>query len=349
MNKFTLLYKDGSVGVSSKLKHFTKIKYILVPLNDLNNSFICIRPCEYMKKFHHAIVSFSLMITRYSSITFFDESEIKLTPLQEISNEFHTLIDFFRYLHSINRIRYYNKISNSNESIEYDLIDFTSIQIQIFDQKECVYHYSFKVKYPEAFGSSDILSKINEIWIPESFDLPLIISGNKWKLENVRGNTLIGLSLPLIKLITFVNAQDLSMLYDIKSFFVVNFTYNPYHDSINEIDIDLIQEYHFQSGSLRYHDLWCHTTNDIVEYIIALPFLYQNAIFASEIIDFQEITDTMECKTKISITKYTSDMNDVRTYELEMESTNNEILSLYQFIKLLVEEGGIYENRINIK
>ena len=334
MNQSFLLLKDNTIRTCKKVlqkeinKFHKAIQYILTPIGDTNNSYIIHKVKDYMLNFTRAEVSFTPLIIRNSYII---ENETSYKLLPTVYKELTSLEELLQYLHSLNRIRYCNKISNSNESSEYDITEFISFDIVIYHNKDIIYEKHFK----DQLGPIDILERIKDIYNPiVKEDKVLNIRDEKWSIDKspMKGSNLLGIPLLYTKSYQFFSIDILEILTStIRDVYCASMIYNPNIDEVDIIDADYISEYLFNSGSMRFHDLWSHVMNDYLEYITYLPTLYTNLITCAELMDLSDSPRIYKIKTSIMLTLFGRRENP--TYEIV--STSDETPSVSSFIETI--------------
>lgn len=343
MDKSFLLLRDHSFITTKKslikeIKRFNdSIRYLLVPIGNDIGSFILHPVKAYMKKFTHAYISFTSVIVRHSEIVFEEKDKhAHYTELQTVSKYIFSLEELLQYLHSLNRMKYCNKLSFSNESYEYDLAEFMNFRLIIY----CGNNVIKDIKLDDYLGPVDILQRIKSIYKPHiEKDKYLIVDGSKWGfISTVKKKDLtmiFGCPLLQTKSYQFISGFDLDMIKtNIKDIFCSSLIYNPNIDKVDEnIKLDEISEYLFDCGSVRYHDIWTHSINDSLEYIVYIPTIYMNLISYAELTDFSKINNVYTIQTKFEI----SLLDIPGRYSLEIISNPENQISLNKFIKILSE------------
>lgn len=335
MNHLILL-KNKSVVMKSNIQKLIKTKYkeiefILFNLKDTNSTFLLHKVYDYMKKFKKAEISVEMVVVRNSM-----EKDIKLeapdyTRMKSIQMEISKLDDFISYLHSLNKIRYTNKLANSNESSDYDIICFTEFSIKIFDNKSCIY----KNKLIGVLSPSDILQSIKKIYNPVLIeDSYISINNSAWRMTNnfKERDALYGICYPYTKSYEFFHIEVFNALSVIKSVYCASFVYDDKNVDISDIDVNELCQFNFISGSLRFHDIWYPKPQYYLEYISYIGTIQTNLSIASELAEFGEINNKMVMDTQILIESIT-EKNYINSIQYRLKSPN--IITIPEFINLL--------------
>lgn len=331
MRNSILLLKDNSIRIVEKSlrkdihKYEDKIEYMLVQVGNENGSFILHKINKFIGNFTKAVISFSPIVLRHSYII---EDELKYEQLPAVVKEIFSIEELLQYLHSLNRMRYCNKISNSNESFEYDLIEFISFDMLLYNDKNIIYESHVH----EHLGPLDILNRIKRVYKPiTKLNKLLRITNHDWKLvTSMKDNDVIGIPLEYTKSYQFLSGREYDIITStIKDMYCSSIIYNPNVDTIEEgyEYIDYISEYLLNSGTVRFHDIWTHIINDYLEYIIYLPTIYTNLLTGAEIIDSLKVNNSYDIKTNITITTLCG-----KKREYQFISNSKDIISLKSFI-----------------
>ena len=327
-----ILLKDNSTKVfkkSSKFQlylkeNFDNCKYLLIPINDINHTFVLIKPKKYMIDFYKAKISYQLLITDYHT---FDDSE-ESKELSSVNIETYSITELITTLHSLNRIRYYNKVANSNESHVFALYEFINFKLEVVCEQDKLHTTMFDEKITGSiqcrFNVHEIFELVKPIYNPIS-KFPknnecLIISDNIWYLsKNVsqKINDIIGIILPCTKSLTFItNTVYFKMITCLNSVFCSALTYNPnYMSEIVSNESALFDnEGH---DDIRYHDLWTHNMCDIIEYVNYAQYITMASILASEMIAYNETKNKMIMRISLVLTVYSMDGRKEIPYEFD--------------------------------
>lgn len=331
-----ILLKNGSVITSQNVQRLIKtnydtIKFILFNLKDTNSTFLLHKPYSYMKNFKKAEIDVEMVVIRNSMEAIENESPPEYAILKEIKMEIFNLDDFISYLHSLNKIRYTNKLSNSNETSDYDMICFTHFSVKVFDSKSCIY----KNKIDGVASPTEILHSIKKIYNPIMMDNSYIsISKSFWSITQDinQDNTLYGICYPYTKSFDFFYNDIFQLLSNIQSVYCASFVYDCKIIDLSDIDTDELFQFNFISGSLRFHDIWYPNFQYYLEYISYLGTIQTNLTMASELAEFNEINNRMKMDTKIQI-EILTEKDGLMTIQHEIKSPK--IITVPEFISLL--------------
>lgn len=318
MNSMILL-KDKSIRIckkSNKLKSYIKencndCKYLLIPIDDDNHTFVLTKLKPYMKNFYKAKIQYRMNVTNYNS---FEGSE-EYKELEQVSIEVNCIDDLLSTLHSLNRIRYYNKVVNSNETYVFSLFEFVYFHLEVICKDNSSYSTVFNEtltgSISNRFGVHEIFDLVKPIYNPIS-TLPknnkyLLINDDEWGLSkswNSNTNEIVGIVLPYTKSLSFISGVYFDKLTStVKSVFCSGITYNP-EDTTNVMnDLAILFETH-ECGDIRYHDLWTHEICDIIEYVNYIQYIGMNSVFASEIFEYGEMKNNVIMETHLMISTF---------------------------------------------
>lgn len=334
--KHLILLKDKSVLVKTNIQkalknRYKEIKYILFNLNDTNLTFLLHKMCEYMKDFKKATIIAEMVIIRNSM----DLENPEYSILKSLHLNITELDELISYLHSINKIRYTNKLANSNETSDFDIICFTHFSIEIFNSKSRVYHN----KLTGVLQPSEILKSIKKIYNPiELDDIYISIGNSKWMFTKSKSDNtaLYGIFYPYTKSYEFFHNDIFEKLSIVKSVYSASFVYDKKNIDLSEVAIDDLFQFNFVSGSLRFHDIWYSEMTYYLEYISYLSTIQTNLIVSSELAEFDDINDKMIMNTQMQIEVITENRG-LNVIKHNIISPN--VINIPQFIELL-ETGG---------
>lgn len=323
MYQSIILYEDSSTKITSKIqkeinKHNGEISYIFTPVGSGIDSYILQKITEPMIYFKKAIIQFEAVIKHVSQL---DEiSNNYLTVLQKVDKEVTDITELFQYIHSINRLKYINKLSNSNESAVFDLIEFTMFRLEIHYGK---YKDNVLSKYMDLhtekgeFGPREILKKIKSFYLPikvRKNDIEIVLSNGKWydiKKDKVSfpifQDKLTAYYLPYTSSYTFFNSYQLETIKKtIKGCYVNTITGNTEITSMDDMRNygSLPFETYTQKSEtrgIRFHDMWASHAYMFIEYIIYLAYIYQQISFISELNDTNKYEEKYKCVSFIEI------------------------------------------------
>lgn len=303
------------------MKRFDDIEYMLFIADDTLHTFIMHKPKDYMKKFAKAIITFQCAIRHYS----LDEIGTENYPLimNSVSKEVNDIPELINYLHSLNRIRYWNKLSSSNEEVFYEIIDFTQFNISMYDSKNnIIFEKKMDIKNQYGlFGIDEILKEISKVYKPNDF------SGNKfldidekWSFTNEIKNDygIYGVYLNRTKSIQFMYKEDIHFLIsNIKSFYCCTTTFDKkfvskekIEEELNEFDMIEMKSSRIDyspNTHIRFNDIWEIELSGYIEFIVYLPYFYSNLILISELNDFATLNNIYCCTSSIEIEVYGKD------------------------------------------
>ena len=324
MNSIIFLMKNMTTLTTTKFekdlaKYFNKIDFILFPIDNENTAFVIHQPKKYMLNFSKAVVKFQIAVIQYSHFEIDTSNYPSL--MHPITKTIHSIPELIQYLHSLNRIRYTNKLSNSNESYLYEIIEFTEFRIDIYNKKnEVIYNKKMDLNTEMGqFGVAEILKRIDKIYFPWEFktsdmfkELYLYITDDKWDIAfNLERKGLYGVFLLYTSSVSFFHAEDIFMMNtNLHSLYAYTLTHNPNEVSYEDLDIllkDVTPELIVNEASdrftspVRYQDFWVHEPSYIIEFILFLSYTYSNIILMAEINDFGNIKNTYTCKSEITL------------------------------------------------
>lgn len=323
MSKYVFMLRDKTVKIKSNFEkyfnnNFQEIRYLLMPIND--HSFIMHKPKEYMKDFHHCKVEFQMCILHDDVISYISNQTIK---------EIDSLLELFKYLHSLNRLIYCNKLAYCNEAQHYERTEFSYFKIEIFNKSnEILYDKVMDLKTESGqFGPIEILEKITKIFHPvNKFTDKYLHINNEWKFVQFpeKDFQLYGVLHPYTKSISFYKGIDLQrLLGSIRTCYFCVSTYNP--DIVSDEDCEHKSK-EFADNVINAFDCrWCirlfdYWTNDISAYLEFIEYSYyirDNSKIISELNDFNEVKN-----------QYRSTI----TYEIELYSTSKNFKILKRYI-----------------
>lgn len=332
MNETIFLFKDKSVKTVKKFhksisKYFDEIKYILFPIDLFTDSFILINPKKYMMKFTKAIVRFESVIIQDS---YFTEYYCKdcYSKISETEKEITDVTSLIQYLHSLNRIKFCNKLANSAESIIVERTEFTKFNIEIFSNNDIIYSKYMDIKNQKGqFGAIDILENISDIYDPIKipYKYSYLEISTKWKYtKNISNNVLsiYGLYLPRTRSFTFFNKTGLSILsYNINQAYFYTATFNPDYIEQEEYSYQCREynKYIYEMNNatpIRFQDFWAHELSELIEYITYLPYIQSFNITSSEINDHGKPINKYKAISRLEIEFFDREKN----IEIECDS-----------------------------
>jgi hypothetical protein len=338
-NRPILLFKDNSLSQYSNLskkklvKNKDNIKYLLIPIIGNDNLYIMHKFKDYMTEFTHAHISFTSVVIRHSHIN--EDGDTVYKILSSVDKEIYTIEEFLQYLHSLNRMKYINKLSDSIESYEFDIVEFIDFNLTIYKKDDILHEYHFN----DHLGPVDILNRLKRIFRPINIKdkyLYLNFYDDVWKFDSKLkiNNSLIGIPLYSTSSYQILVGDMVDILQSIiKDIYCSSVIYNPEVDEIDEeteiAHVDCISEFLFNFGSIRFHDIWVHCINDYLEYITYLPNIYTNLLSYAELIDLDDIKNVYKMKSTMTISTY----GDTSRKEYELTFSNDKILSLNVFLK----------------
>lgn len=158
MKKVIILNKNKSTEVvkEKNFKYEKEVEYILIPLNsyELHDTFLCIKANKYMN-FDNAKIEIKLAnavndteCEEYSDLSLFNDLNIETS----------SIIELYNYIHSINKLEYFNDIINANlENLTQRAIDILAFKIKLYKHDQCIFEYIFN----RLDNSDDILDEEN--------------------------------------------------------------------------------------------------------------------------------------------------------------------------------------------
>lgn len=306
------------------INKFADIKYLLFNIDDSINTFIIHEPKEYMRYFAKASITFQCAIRQYSSDN--PGTENHPTLMTCIKKEINDITELMKYLHSLNRIRYWNKLSASDDALFYEIIDFALFNVEITDVKNnVIFNKEMNIKNQKGlFGVNEILKSIDKIYNPCDFKNHTFIEmDNTWNfIDYIESkDNIYGIYLPKTKSISFLHGKDIQILKEnLKSVYCYTITYNNDNKLIKENAEDTF-DYYFEIENaipeskyckncyFRFQNIWEHTIDGYVEFIKYLPYIYYNLLLISTINDFGSINkSTYACLSKFEFEYYDKDM-----------------------------------------
>ena len=223
------------------------------------------------------------------------------------------------------------KNSSSPTLLFWYITEFIAFDIVIYCNKDIIYEKHIR----DQLGPIDILERIKDIYNPiVKEDKVLNIKNDTWSIDksSIKGSNLLGIPLLYTRSYQFFSIDILDVLTStIRDVYCASMIYNPQIDEVDIIDVDCISEYLFNSGSMRFHDLWSHVINDYLEYITYLPTLYTNLITCAEVMDLSDSPRIYKIKTSIMLTLFGRRDNPI----YEITSTSDETPSVGSFIETI--------------
>lgn len=345
MEECLFLFKDHSFTMVKKkfqkklIRHIDDIKYLLIPINEDESAFILHKPLSFMRNFHKAVISYESIVIQHSYIT--ENFGQYFTPMHKITKELNSIIELIQYLHSIDRLSFCNNLSNSNDSLNSEIIDFIHFSLEIFD-KDNNSLYIQKMDLTNQcgnFGPREILVNIEDIYHPINHFhkrddiLTLDSVSNTWnRVNHLRVNCkddIVGINLPLTRSFSLLpNRIFQFMKSNIKSIYAYNLIYNK--NLVSDEEAEEKREEFENTGekivsSIRYNDMWSHITYDWLEYITYINDFYNNITAIIEINDYMEITGEYIVKSTIQI----------ETFDLGLKTLYSNSLSPIQVSDIL--------------
>jgi len=317
MDKIILLMKDGSVLMKNSInKYYDKIKYILFEADPTSNTFLLHEPIKYMKNFTKANIYMETQIRQMVNDTeeYQYQESFAYTPMGSVIKTVYSISEFMSYLNSLNRMRFFNTISRSNDCISYELIECSLFKLEIFCNDKKAYSKELNLKNQKgAFDPYTIMNVIEAIYSPiDSIEFIMIDLANRcWSVNNrAHKNDACGILLPYTRTITFLSKSHYDILRtSVKSLYCRTATFDEIEEPIPDEVFDYADwdtELPFQPYN-RLHDVWFHELRYILEYIIYLPYLYMTVITVAEINDFGKITKKYHSKSYFEIEEFSID------------------------------------------
>lgn len=345
--KNIILFEDNTLKSTEFLDkilqddRYFDIRYIMIPLSEVNPLYMIHEPKKYMRTFKKAHIQFSCLVTRFSSIdeeyqTAYPTGEIMTLPM--VDKDIATVSELLNYLHSINRINYCNKISHSNhdESICYEILEFAQFSI-VVDTSDKKYRFSLKMDLTTErgkFGPREILKRLEKIYSPLSKAPRFFLGKKRWNSRctpNV--NLLVTIVLEESFSFLVIPIGDLNLITDMMySAYCYNIIYSTKDVEMSEVEhakISIDEGDHFRmSETIRYNSLWVRTVNQFLEYIAYLPFIYTNLLTMINPYNIYEITYDID--TKITLALYTQKF-------IELEAGVDNPITVAQILQLFYQ------------
>lgn len=311
MKKICLLNKDNTCKVISMNKHFdiSDVKYVLIPLNGID-AHILVKPNEYMN-FTKAIVCYEPEIV--ISNDFYDDVDETNYWLNKITIEITNIVDFYNFLHSINRIEYSNSFTNEYDlynEIEGNYISIKSMDIKLFQNNLLIYelHYTAKCRNDEFdISSYKLLDELKPIYrlFKNKDNKYLSIKNNKWNLVDYpEENSLVGVYLDNTCSICIFPDHVLKILAVISSIEYRKIIYSKYQKSsaINKYEDlnDLIYN-KINNMSISDDDIESFVNSDAIDLYVDTGNMIECYRPFDDIGDYQNLSQTIEFLIYLSV------------------------------------------------
>lgn len=147
MKKIIVLGMDGSAQVLDEDKLTSQLidfsSYALIPINDVNRSYVCVKPSKYMT-FTKAHIQYQMCAVYYDD----DDATFEAAELFDLVDiETSSLCDVYGLLNSIDRLHEVNYVMNGGD-FNYDLDTTISVALQtfniiLFDEDTIIYQKSY--------------------------------------------------------------------------------------------------------------------------------------------------------------------------------------------------------------
>jgi hypothetical protein len=356
MDDVIFLLKDKRFIISNNLlDYYDDIQYLLIKTDKQLDTFILHKPCQYMLDMDEAIITYESVVTR--KVVDYNY-QIFHSPMDHVEKKVTNYIELFQYLNSLNKIRYFNFVSSSNESSDHEYIQFCYFKIEIYSKGRLLYKkkvvekgkkYENKLN-KNFFNPQYILEKILPIYDPfayyEYYGVApyLVLSPNRktWDfklLERTHIDDVCGILLSNAESYVFLNFDDLKLL-DSRMNGVLTLTvlYEPTletHEEIEEImdSYDGADDPEYLSGPVRLIDYYAETVSDITEFFTYLPYIYLLLKTVAEINDKGKITDQYRIVSRVY---FTTDNEYTQNRSLYCKDDN--VISIMDIIQYLKEK-----------
>lgn len=329
--KHLILLKDKSVLVKTNVQkiiktRYSEIEYILFDLKESNKTFLLHKIRKYMLNFKKAIITTQMIVIRESM----DFENPKYTDMESLHLVISSLDNFISYMHSLNKMRYTNKLANSNETSDFDIICFKYFSIEIFDNKTQIYQCEMVGILPP----SEILKSVKKIFNPiEINDMYITITNKNWFLSKSIDDSIpiYGVFYPYTKSYEFFHNDIFEKLSIVKSVYCASVVYNKHNINMDDVDTNEMFQCNMISGSLRFHDIWYSELAYYLEYISYINTIQTNLMISSEIAEFANINEKMTIRMKMEIEV----MLDDGLHVIEHVIKSPDIITISDFINIL--------------
>lgn len=303
MKKIILLNKDHSIQIvkENKFKYNKNIKYVLIPIVEFDiNSYLMLKPNKYME-FTKASVEISMI---YTNVDIYND-EFYRDEFPKQKKEFTSLIEFYNYIHTIDRLSYINHIINCQFSYEKNLeiMNIKEINIILYNNKDIIYKLNFinelSIEFEEVMDESikDIKSIIKDIYKCKNKDLSekiLYISdhNNQWALkDDIKEDGIYTINLFHTNLLYFLDKNTITFLNkSIQSIFVSHYLIDLSDEYADILDFKSFIRNYDEDDEFEYDyfTILLYSINDYIEYFLYIDYINMMLRFIFEYIIFSE-------------------------------------------------------------
>ena len=316
--------KNGNVIMDNDWKFYYKdIQYLLIPVDDQLSTYIIQEPNKYLYHFHHATISYEIVIKRNSTIDEGVNAEIK--PFRKTDLTLYTIKELCQSLFSINKIGFVNDILYGNDSPSYLSIEFFYLKLKIFDSSGKMIKKIICVAAEDNYGldAAELLEALQDVYYPKSCgnmeSKYLIINPrkNRWYYNKfTHKNCIYGISLLDTGSFVFHDIFDMEILKQMSSIYSQLIVYpkekilkNNIHELLKDIpnEFELEMELNIlENGSIigcydKMVDYWVCAEDNIIEYLTYLPYLMLVLQTIYEIFDYDGYAGIYTVLSSLSI------------------------------------------------
>lgn len=327
--KSIILYNDASTKVTYKIQKIINknneiISGIITPVGNNIDAYIFQKISNPMINFTKANIKFNAIIKHVSQMD--EMSNNAITQLESVDKEITDIVELFQYIHSINRLKFVNRLSNSNESPVFEIVEFTLFELKIFSGKNETFSKKMTVHSEKGeFGPREVLKKIRKFYNPTKVAHDDLIAGNEVIDDKIGFMFDRAVYLEYTNSYTFFSDDQIRAMRCIKSSYMYSITGNMESTSLK--DLNLYNSLPFEEttknenkySAVRYHDIWGPHTNILIEYITYLEYNYNQIGFISEINDTGKYEGKYHSVSFIEMELYTPEKYRSRTVECDSE------------------------------
>lgn len=349
MEKMLLLMKNGSIKMKRNItKYYDDIKYILFKADSSSDTFVLHKPLKYMKTFTKAKVYIETYVRKVmNDVQEYQFQECVFTKMGSTIKELNSLEEFIKYLASLSRITYSNKLVKSNDCMSYELIEFSFFKVELFCNDKLVYEKELNIENQKGyFDTRMILDNISIIYDAEEKSakyLNIDLNRNQWSMDLApKKHHLCGVYLIYTRTFVFLDFDSLHYIRkEAKSLYIRTITFNKEEFDGYELEreweyIETNKDFDYKESKLFYschiYDLWIHEDVFILEFITYLPYTYMTIQTISEINDLGKTEGKYDSESYIELEYF-----DHRIPEKHIVSTSKKPLTFQKLIEVIKE------------
>lgn len=343
MKSQVLLMNNGNVITTNDWKsYYDDIDYILICTDDQLNIYGGFKINNYLFYMDKATVKYEMILVQ--KITSDVEFDKRIKAFGKVNKEFVDPLDLLAYIHSLDRIHFYNEIISSGihpltDKIMYEEVQFCYFRIDIYSKGKRTFHYKNNTEKEKTFiKERNILMDIAPIYHPLYADYQFIVINsylNKWRLDSkIIRDCLNGIPLETSNSYIFLTHEDAgTFLSKVECMFCQFFISNKTDDDItsleSEADKALNSIYYYDSTHLLEFNV--SYSKNVLEMLIYLPYIQLLFQTIKEIWDNGECVGNYLCKTNAEFYINKED-NEYEDKTIEIYSTINQCYTLEDFM-----------------